>query len=95
MTNFGLDTADPSVHDVLAVTRLERAIRVIYRPDTQRGSHYFGALAAEQFDAVIHLDRTRALEPLERGSPWDEGRAARDLSERRLSDYGSRRDVVR
>jgi erythromycin esterase-like protein len=44
--------------------RLERAIGVIYRPDTERQSHYFHARLADQFDAVIHYDGTRALEPL-------------------------------
>jgi erythromycin esterase-like protein len=68
-----VDTAQSAVHDVLTVPRLERAIGVIYRPETERGSHYFGASLAEQFDAVIHLDHTRALEPLERTSVWDEG----------------------
>jgi erythromycin esterase-like protein len=53
--------------------RLERAIGVIYRPETERISHYFHARLAEQFDAVIHLDETHALEPLERTSGWEEG----------------------
>jgi erythromycin esterase-like protein len=70
---FWLDTSQSAVHDLLAVPRLERAIGVIYRPHTERGSHYFDARLAEQFDAVIHLDRTRALEPLERTSLWDQG----------------------
>jgi erythromycin esterase-like protein len=73
VSGFWLDTAHPHLRDVLAVPRLERAIGVIYRPQTERGSHYFGARLAEQFDAVIHLDHTRALEPLERTSLWDEG----------------------
>jgi erythromycin esterase-like protein len=46
--------------------RLERAIGVIYRPETERASHYFHARLADQFDAVIHIDETPALEPLER-----------------------------
>jgi erythromycin esterase-like protein len=50
--------------------RLERAIGVIYRPETERASHYFHAILPAQFDAVIHLDRTRAVEPLERAAPW-------------------------
>ncbi|HEY7749675.1 MAG TPA: erythromycin esterase family protein [Aestuariivirgaceae bacterium] len=54
---------------------LERAIGVIYRPQTERQSHYFQAHIAEQFDAVIHLDETRALEPLEYTSTWDVGEA--------------------
>ncbi len=43
---------------------LERAIGVIYRPETERGSHYFHARIADQFDAVLHFDETRAVEPL-------------------------------
>jgi len=50
----------------LSRRRLERAIGVIYRPETERLSHYFYANLAEQFDAVIHFDQTRAVEPLER-----------------------------
>lgn len=53
--------------------RLERAIGVIYLPQTERQSHYFDARLAEQFDAVIHFDETRALEPLERYALWDTG----------------------
>lgn len=44
---------------------------MIYRPETERGSHYFSASLPQQFDAMIHLDETRALEPLERVSEWD------------------------
>jgi erythromycin esterase-like protein len=71
--NFWLDTAGPAVHSLLSAPRLERAIGVIYRPQTERGSHYFHARLGDQFDAVIHLDHTRALEPLERTSLWDKG----------------------
>lgn len=53
--------------------RLERAIGVIYRPETERASHYFTASLAEQFDAVIHIDSTRAVEPLERTVAWQRG----------------------
>jgi erythromycin esterase-like protein/predicted phosphoribosyltransferase len=53
--------------------RLERAIGVVYRPETERISHYFNARLADQFDAVIHLDETHALEPLERTSQWEAG----------------------
>ena len=53
--------------------RLERAIGVIYRPETNRFSHYFQARLADQFDAVIHIDETRALEPLEATSEWERG----------------------
>jgi erythromycin esterase-like protein len=53
--------------------RLERAIGVVYRPETERLSHYFHARLADQFDAVVHIDETRAVEPLERTSEWEEG----------------------
>jgi erythromycin esterase-like protein len=59
--------------EVLSQDRLERAIGVIYLPQTERLSHYFKAKMAQQFDAVMHLDETRALEPLERTSEWDAG----------------------
>lgn len=52
---------------------LQRAIGVIYRPETERASHYFGTQLAHQFDLVIHIDETTALEPLERTSKWDRG----------------------
>jgi erythromycin esterase-like protein len=56
--------------------RLERAIGVIYRPESERMSHYFQARLADQFDAVIHFDETRALEPLERSVEWERGETA-------------------
>jgi len=52
---------------------LERAIGVIYRPETERLSHYFDTRLPDQFDAIIHLDRTRALIPLEKTVPWERG----------------------
>jgi erythromycin esterase-like protein len=55
---------------------LERAIGVIYRPETERYSHYFQARLSEQFDAVIHIDETRAVEPLETTSEWERGEPA-------------------
>ena len=61
--------------ELLRRPRLERAIGVIYRPETERWSHYFTARLAEQFDAVIHFDQTRAVTPLEaprRAAPGDE-----------------------
>ncbi|HEY6227463.1 MAG TPA: erythromycin esterase family protein, partial [Verrucomicrobiae bacterium] len=51
---------------------LERAIGVIYRPDTERYSHYFEAHLAKQFDSVIHFDETHALTALERVSEHED-----------------------
>jgi len=53
--------------------RLERAIGVIYRPETERLSHYFHARLPDQFDAILHFDETRAVEPLERTPQWETG----------------------
>lgn len=49
---------------------LERAIGVLYLPQTERQSHYFEATLASQFDALFHLDETSALEPLEPAAGW-------------------------
>ncbi|MDR3661340.1 MAG: erythromycin esterase family protein [Mycobacterium sp.] len=57
----------------LSVVRLGRAIGVIYLPATERQSHYYHVRPADQYDAMIHIDRTRALEPLEPTSVWHEG----------------------
>jgi erythromycin esterase-like protein len=59
----------------LRAPRLERAIGVIYRPDTERISHYFQARLSDQFDAVLHFDQTCAVEPLERTASWDSAEA--------------------
>jgi erythromycin esterase-like protein/predicted phosphoribosyltransferase len=59
--------------DQLRVPRLERAIGVIYRPETERQSHYFRARLADQFDAILHFDETRAVKPLETTSEWEAG----------------------
>ncbi len=55
--------------------RLERAIGVIYLPQSERISHYFHAHLPDQFDAMIHFDETRAVEPLERTGHWETGEA--------------------
>jgi erythromycin esterase-like protein len=61
--NFLLQLRDGGkVSDVLSHNRLERAIGVIYLPQTERASHYFHARLAKQFDAVIHFDVTSAVE---------------------------------
>jgi erythromycin esterase-like protein len=53
--------------------RLERAIGVIYLPQSERVSHYFHAQLPDQFDVVLHYDQTRAVEPLERTAKWETG----------------------
>ena len=68
----------------LSEPRLERAIGVIYHPQTERQSHWFAASAARQYDALVHIDTTRAVEPLERTSLLGARRAPGDLPERPL-----------
>ncbi len=63
----------PEAAEPLSVVRLGRAIGVIYQPATERQSHYFHVRPADQFDAMIHIDTTRALEPLEPTSLWIAG----------------------
>jgi hypothetical protein len=62
-----------SVLTDLRSSRLERAIGVVYRPETERQSHYFKARLPDQFDAILHFDETRAVEPLESTAEWDAG----------------------
>jgi erythromycin esterase-like protein/hypoxanthine phosphoribosyltransferase len=57
----------------LRAPRLERAIGVIYRPETERQSHYFRARLPDQFDAVLHFDETHAVKPLETTAEWEAG----------------------
>ena len=70
---FWLDLGEREVATALRGALLQRAIGVIYRPQTERWSHYFEARLPEQFDAIIHLDNTVALTPLDRSAGWDEG----------------------
>ncbi len=74
--NFYLDLRrQTGAVEALLPPRLERAIGVIYRPETERQSHYFQASLPRQFDAVLHYDRTRAVEPLELTPVWAIGEA--------------------
>lgn len=68
LKRFLLRPGDEPVRSALSAPRLERAIGVVYKPETERASHYFTARIADQFDLVIHIDVTTALTPLERWS---------------------------
>ena len=68
--------ADATLASLLGRQRLERAVGVVYLPESERQSHYFRATLSEQFDFVLHLDHTRAVEPLERTVGWEEGEMA-------------------
>jgi erythromycin esterase-like protein len=65
--------AHPRTSSALRGPTLERAIGVVYLPQTERISHYFRARLPEQFDAIIHFDETLAVEPLDRTALWDSG----------------------
>jgi protein-L-isoaspartate(D-aspartate) O-methyltransferase len=61
-----LDLAEdpyPALHHALLAPRLERFIGVIYRPDTERWSHYSEASLPQQFDAYVWFDETQAVTP--------------------------------
>jgi erythromycin esterase-like protein len=73
--NFLLRLRDAGEAAALRAPRLERAIGVVYLPQTERWSHYFEARLPEQFDAVLHFDETNAVEPLERSQSWESGEA--------------------
>jgi erythromycin esterase-like protein len=74
--NAFLDLRTPGgARELLSDPRLERAIGVIYRPESERASHYFQARLPRQFDAVMHYDHSRAVEPLARTALWVRGEA--------------------
>jgi len=60
---------DAAVRELASTPLLQRAIGVIYRPDTERQSHYLETRLADQFDALIHIDETNAVEPLDDDNP--------------------------
>ena len=63
---FTLNLKKPSrVADSLRTPMRERAIGVIYRPESELASHYFKAALSDQFDAIIHFDESCAVEPIE------------------------------
>ena len=71
-----IDLRDPKravARDTLCEPRLERAIGVIYRPESEFASHYFEAVLPDQFDAFAWFEETRAVTPLPgrppRGAP--------------------------
>ncbi len=70
LPRFFLSLRDRQTEEFLRQPQLERAIGVIYRPETERVSHYFTARLSEQFDGVIHFDETHAVLPLDKISGW-------------------------
>jgi erythromycin esterase-like protein len=74
-SRFFLDFRDGRAQS-LREPRLERAIGVVYRPETERVSHYFQASLPAQFDAILHFDQTRAVEPLQPTVHWQKDQEA-------------------
>lgn len=70
---FVVRMGDRRAAQALEAVRLARAIGVIYLPQTERQSHYYHVRPADQYDAMIHIDRTHALTPLETTSVWIQG----------------------
>ena len=70
---YGLDLYSLHASMKAVLQYLGRAIGVIYHPETERASHYFQARLSDQFDAVLHFDETRAVEPLEYTAEWETG----------------------
>src|SRR4051812_11683364 len=66
----------PELRALLRDKRLQRAIGVIYQPQTERMSHYFHTELPAQFDAMIHIDQTRAVQPLVPEPVWHAGEPA-------------------
>ena len=74
IANFYLDLGSAvALYPELRAPLLERAIGVLYLPQSELHSHYMYARLGEQFDAIFHYDRTRAVEPLERNVRWEAG----------------------
>lgn len=73
LPSFLLTLKEESLVSALRKPRLERAIGVLYLPQSERQSHYFWAQLPNQFDAVIHFQETLAVEPLERTAKWISG----------------------
>ena len=61
---FLLDLRDPALRQALKPNRPQRAIGVLYLPETERVSHYFDASLADQFDAFVFLEETRSVMPV-------------------------------
>lgn len=76
ISSYYLFPAHPgALREALMRERLQRAIGVIYRPESERESHYYHACLPQQFDAMIHIDNTTALRPLEKSAGWHQADA--------------------
>lgn len=62
--------SNKTLEHYLKISRLQRAIGVVYRPETERSSHYFFSRLPYQFDSIIHFDHTTAIQPLDNIHEW-------------------------
>lgn len=72
---------DSPARETLMERRLQRAIGVLYRPKTERQSHYLHSQLPQQFDAMLHFDHTTAVKPLEEVSRLSGGEAPETFPE--------------
>ena len=82
---YSLDVRSDSVRKAIqadGMIRLNRAIGVIYRPQTERQSHYFFSQITQQFDIVVWFDRTNNVQPLP-STPKPFGLAAEMMGEKK------------
>lgn len=70
---FLLDFSEEETRDALRGERILRSVGVVYRRDTERQSHYLRSRLADQFDLLLHFDRTEAVEPVEPSAEWSRG----------------------
>lgn len=73
LLRFQLRLDESRLTKLLREPRLQRAIGVIYRPETERLSHYFQTRLPAQFDWLLHVDESTAVVPLEPGRQWSSG----------------------
>ncbi|UQN09093.1 erythromycin esterase family protein [Deinococcus sp. QL22] len=72
LPTYWLDMRSPQVYGALNTKQLQRFIGVIYRPQTERWSHYVMTSPAAMYDALLHVDTTRALTPLDADTAPDD-----------------------
>lgn len=73
LPSFILNLKQLELVQAISGPHLQRAIGVIYLPQTERVSHYFFSRLPDQFDAIIHFQDTQAVEPLEKTALWKGG----------------------
>ena len=65
-----------TLRHALSEALLQRAIGVVYRPQSERQSHYYESVQGEQFDAYLWFTRTSPITPLDGPIAGDQGQEA-------------------